>query len=418
MRILKNEPVLQKQSENYIRGELSNVAMVIQTPQVMTTYYSINADASTLVGGFENIEEFIGENSTVLYDKIENFPMSGIDNLIMMNEFNEDTGYDVNFDGQAIIFPNTVTPKPGDHFIVHGSKIPAIFVVTNCERTVVRSNPFIEINFKLMSQHPEAIKRIENQVKDEYVITVTSMGSDKTLLVKKENYFKIQDHIKAYLEVVDMYISLFYDRRRSMFVYSELFDHEKNMPIMIVDMVLWKFLYDNGIIVYDDTITYAINNLNYTIDRVYIDEPNKYIDSYEYRKTPLYRVYERNRKKILEEYPYPQTREEDTQVTKFNGINMVYIESYGTERDPFYDDIADFTIFDDSFLQRIRDNVKYCCQNTEVNWQVRNAIISYYNNESVNFDELSLEDRKNIENFYLIPILLGIYKQYIVSLQS
>lgn len=92
MRILQNNQILKKQSENYIHGELSNVAMVIQTPQVLSTYYSIDADASTLVGGFKNIDEFIGKDSPVVYNKIENLPMSGVDNLVMMSEFNDDTG--------------------------------------------------------------------------------------------------------------------------------------------------------------------------------------------------------------------------------------------------------------------------------------------------------------------------------------
>lgn len=416
MRILQNNQILKKQSENYIHGELSNVAMVIQTPQVLSTYYSIDADASTLVGGFKNIDEFIGKDSPVVYNKIENLPMSGVDNLVMMSEFNDDTGYDVDFSAQGIIFPNTIVPKPGDCFTLHNAKATAIFVVTDCSQTVVRSNPFVEISFRLWSQSTEIIKQVEKQIRDRYIVTVTSLGSDKTLLIKKENYFEIQDHIKSYLEVVDMYISLFYDKRRSMFTYKELYDHTKNMPITIVDMVLWKFMYDNGIVVYDDVITYAINNLNYKIDRVYIDEPSKYIDSYDYRKTPMYRIYDRNPKKHFMEYPYPQARYEDTRITKYTGINMIYIESYGTEKFD-HPEIGLFTIFDEEFLSRIKDNVKYCFQSQDVNWKLRNAIISYYNKEEVQFDQIELEDKKSIENFYLIPMILGIYKQYIENLQ-
>lgn len=416
MRILKNDPILKKQSENYIRGELSNVAMVVQTPQIMSTYYSINADASTLVGGFKNIEEFIGKDSSIIYDRIDNLPMAGVDNLVMMSEFNDEIGYDVNFDAQGIIFPNTIVPKPGDCFTLHNSKIPSIFVVTDASRTVVRSNPFVEINFHLWSQTPEMLKQLEKQVRDHYVVTVTSLGSDKTLVIKKENYFKIQDHIKTYLEVVDMYTSLFYDRRRSMFTYKELYDHEADLPVTIVDMVLWKFLYENGILVYDDVITYANNNLNLSADRIYIDDPSRYIDSYEYRKTPLYRIYERNPSKILDEYPYPQTVYEDTQITKYSGINMIYIESYGKDLDN-HTDIGSFTIFDEEFLARIRDNVKYCCHSDGINWELRNAIIAYYHNEEVDFESIELEDKRNMENFYLIPILLGIYKQYITAMQ-
>ena len=234
MRILQNNQILKKQSENYIRGELSNVAMVIQTPQVLSTYYSINADASTLVGGFKNVDEYIGKDSPVIYDRIENLPMAGVDNLVMMSEFNDDIGYDVDFSAQGIIFPNTIVPKPGDCFTLHNNKIPAIFVVTDCSQTVVRSNPFVEINFRLWSQSLDIIKQIERQVRDQYTVTVTALGSDKTLVIKKESYFEIQEHIKSYLEVVDMYISLFYQC-----------SHIENYLIMIKvcrsQLLIWYF---------------------------------------------------------------------------------------------------------------------------------------------------------------------------------
>lgn len=424
MRIIQNSGILGRQSENYIRGELSNVAMVIQSPQILTTYYSINADASTLVGGFKNIEEFIGKRSSVIYDKINNLPMAGVDNLVMMSEFNDDTGHDVDFSAQGIIFPNTIVPKPGDCFTLQDSKMFAIFVVTDFSRTVVRSNPFVQIDFRLWSQDEGMLKQLESQVRDEYEVTVTALGSDKTLLIKKSSYFDIQEHLKTYLEVVQMYISMFYDRRKSMFVYDQIFDDSVNLPLIIVDMVLWEFLYENGIIVYDDAITYAINNFNYSVDRVYIDDPRPYIDLYEYSKTPIARLYERNRKKTLNEYPYPQTRSEDIQITKYSGVNLLFIETYGSEDTCGCDPCecgfceSDFTVFDEDFLLRIMNNVKYCCCEKEgINWKLRNAIIAYYNDEEVNFDDIELEDKRSVENFYLIPILLGIYKQYIISLQ-
>ena len=51
MKILKQQNILNRQSENYIAGELSNVAMVLQTPQLFVEYFSIDVDASPTVDG-------------------------------------------------------------------------------------------------------------------------------------------------------------------------------------------------------------------------------------------------------------------------------------------------------------------------------------------------------------------------------
>lgn len=419
MKIISNSNIPKQQAENYILGELSNVSMVVQSNQVLTEYYSINADMSTLVGGFKNVDNYISKDSTVVYDKIDNLPMCGIDNLAMVNEYSDETGYDVEFDGSAMIFPNTVVPKPGDCFLLKHAKKDAVYVVTDTKSTVVRSNPFVEISFMLYSQDPEDIVQLRKQVKNVYVVSLTSLGNDRTLVIEQTKFFTIEKHIRNYLEVCDMYISLFYDYRKSMFVYDELYDSSKKMNYRFIDIPMWKFMYDNEIIVYDNMITYAINNLNIDIDRIYVDDPSKYIDRFEYRKTPLFRLLERNSKRVFTEYCKPVFSIFDDKVSKFDGVNVYYIERYNDEEEEcIIEELRPMSWLDDEFIDRITNNIPYDMEDDELNIHLRNSIIAYYNGEKVDFENIILHDDKSVENFYLIPLLLAIYKQYITNIEA
>ena len=415
MKIISNTSVPRQQSKNYILGELSNVSMVIQSNQVLVEYFSINADSSTLVHGFKNIDEYVSKDSSVIYDMVDNLPIGGIENLVQMSEYNDETGYDVEFEGQGLVFPNTITPKPGDCFIVKNDGKKSLYIITNASQTVVRSNPFVEISFTLYSSDKDKVKQLYRQVRKRYIVTVTSLANDRTLVIEEKKYVDIQKDIKTYLEVCDMYISLFYDKRKSMFIFNEIY-HD-NRKYRIIDIPLWKFLYDNEIIVFDSIVTYAINNMNLDINRVYIDEPSRHIDRFEYRKTPLYRLFERNEKKDFSEYTSPVFTLDDDRVSKYDGINVYYISSYDDNTD-FIEELKPMLWLDTEFIDRIIANVQYEVEMDEINIYLRNAIIAYYNHEEVDFDSIILSDERSVDNFYLIPLLLAIFKSHIIDTES
>src|SRR5699024_5842576 len=130
----------------------------------------------------KNIEDFIGPTSTVVYNEIENLPMSGIQELVIQSQYDDELGHDEDFQSEGIIFPNTIVPKEDDCFLVKGNKYLALYKVIQTEPVTSRSNPFIGITFRLFSRDPILIQQLRRQVKDVYVTSVTSLGADKTLV--------------------------------------------------------------------------------------------------------------------------------------------------------------------------------------------------------------------------------------------
>lgn len=442
MQIINNQDILKRQSENYIKGELSNVAAAIQNAPILVDYYPINADLSPTISGFKNVDTFIGPDSTVVYDYVEKFPMAGIDNLVTTSQFDEELGFEEDLQSSAIIFPNTIVAKPNDLFMIPNGVVPALYVVTNIQPTTVRSNPFVEIQFRLLSRDPEVIAQLKRQVRTEYVTTVTAIGPDKSLVIKKENYFKIEDHIKEYLNIVDLYKTLFWDPIRSCFIFSGLYDETNDTKIDYLDMTTWRLMFDRNIIICDDVITYAINNLNMRIPRVYTSDPDKYVEDHKFKRSIIWRLYTRDHKNNVAEFKFPQSYAPDPRYGKFMDHNLYYFEYYDKECDCNLM-CTQMPVWDDEFVTRIKENLPYeesllklylekqaednSCDSSgcapkvteyPYNPYLRNFVIAWYNNEPIDWDELIIEDKKTSENYFILPILLGAYKQYIHDLQK
>lgn len=563
MRIMKNQSILQKQSDNYIRGELSNVAAAISTPQIIVRYYRIDANLSTTMTGLHNVEDYIGERSPVQYDVISNLPMAGIDNLVSQSTFDDELGFDEDFSSSGMILPNTIAPKPNDFFQVIGSDVTALYVVTNKNQVTVRSNPFVEIQFRLYSRDPEVIKQLERQVKNEYLVTVTAIGEDKTMVIKKKSFFEIQDHVKQYLDLLELYRTYFYDENKSAFVFDGLpgidgegclgyitkndildgtdggwreeFGDPENPhyatiqqmvqtdlkngvtvnergdkfyivdgdPVIVpgyvpywfvrnhvdsksitgasitdipcksccnkncdnmgcaaawnnminsaaaqgkmvirqvfIDMTLWKLLFDEGIVIFDDIVTYAQNNFNSVNHRIYTDCPDLYIDEHFYRRSVLYRLLTHDMKHDPFEFCHPTCTEGDPRITKFQGKNIFYLEHYDRTRDCNLN-IGYYNIWDEEFQWRIKNCKPYPIGDIPVtmsnesnygscksypaqyyypfNRSLRNAIIYGYNRRPIDWDELEVTSERSIENYTLIPLVMSYYKEYIRSLQK
>lgn len=439
MQILKNQSLLNRFSDLYIKGELSNVATVLQTPQILVDYFHIDPDATPTMSGLRNIDDYIGPESHVIYDEITNLPMSGINELVIQSQFDEETGHQEDFQSDAIIFPNTIWPHENDFFIIQGDKLTALYVVTETSPVTVRSNPFIQITFRLYSRDPNMVEQLRKQVRDKYLTTVTAIGMDKTLVVKEEAYFTIEDHVKNYLDILDLYSSLFYDYEHSAFIYDGILNEDDGYKYRFLDMVLWKIMFDNRLILYDEIVTYAMNNFNMDLDRLYASSPDLYIDPNTMKRSIIYRIIERNRKKQVDEFKFPQAFERDPRIGKFDGKFIYYFESYGTECDC---NLMCNTcpVWDDDFMYRLKNNIKYdetesmaeyistpscgCVtfvngiEQGKMNTNLRNAIISWYNNEDIDWDKITLAQTVTSENYFLIPILLYAYRTYIQGLQK
>lgn len=433
MRLIRNQPVVQQLSENLVSLEMSNIAQVLASPTLLTTWYRPNPDLTVLNDGWDNVTDWIGKTSTVVYDKIEELPLCGVDNLVTQAQFDEELGTTEDFQSSGTVFPSTVYPIPNSFFVINNAEMTALYVVTAANPTTLRSNPFIEFTFKLYSRDPEMIKQLNRQVRDEYTVSMSYIGVDKTLLVAKKSIDSLQHHVEEYLEMAYLYKMLFYSEEKAAFVFDGLPDPNTGVRrASFIDMTLWKFMFDVGIVIYDGIINYANANFDKNVTRVFTGCPDILVDDYEFKRSIIWRLYTRDTRSNFDEYRYPRIREGNPGVTKYQGLDIWHLEGYGNE--PYdHKKYGMFYLWDDEFLCRIRNNdlyeevdldsgacsrcTKHCSGNPVAcfNPYLRNVIIRWYNKREneINWDALQITDIRTIENYYLIPIVMSIYKQYI-----
>lgn len=434
MRIVTNQPMVRQLSKKLVEHEMSNVSKVIQSPTILTTYFSIESDLTEVTPGYKSITDLVGSESPVVFTEIEHLPMAGLE-LNMESSFNDEAGrYDEDFSTSGIIFPNTVFPKPGDLFIIEGESTFVIFVVTNMRRTTVRSNPFIEITVQLYSRSQEKLKQIKRQVRETKVVVMNPISENKSLVISKKSKESIEAHLRNYAEIAQLYTLLFYDKARSAFVFDGYPDSDGKRGIYC-DMLLWRMLFEDRIIINDQLLIYADSECGIKYTRVYTSCPDILVDDYQYHQSILYRISHNEetpmiQKTAFDTYRFPNIMGTPPEITKYEGVSVWYIENYlnSPDVDDYY---GDFQIWDDEFVCRIRTNRPYdatkqvcdgCARRCRlepspaINYSLRNAIIAAYNDHPIDWDGLILTDVRSVENYYLLPILLDLYNKFISSI--
>lgn len=440
MKIVQNRSMISQLSTNILNNEMTDLALVLNSPTVLATYYQVDPNFSEVIKGYQNVTDYIGPESEVVYDRIEHLPLCGIGNGLLQNGMWNDEigGFDEDFSTSCVVYPRTIMPKMGDCFKFEGvAGNPALYIVTNTLPSTVKTNPFNEITFHLLTRDAQLIDAIDNQVKNVYTTCMSAIGKDRSLVISKGASEAIDEHLTAYLELVYLYQMLFYDKRKSAFVFDGL-PNRRGQRCTFIDMTLWKFMFDEGICIYDDLITYANNNGKRTVEKIYTSCPNLYIDEYAYRRSIIYRIYAKDdspkvTKRSFDEYRFPQLWHPPAQVTKYQGNDIWYLECFGNhpcDLDPY----DDFTVWDDDFICRIRENRRYdevpmghgvctkCehhCMGAPVlcfNPYLRNVIIDWWNGTTIDWEAIQVTDDRTIENYYLIPMVLGIYHRYIQGL--
>src|SRR5699024_4369285 len=187
-------------------------------------------------------------------------------------------------------------------------------------------------------------------------------------------------------------------------------------------------------------IAYANSNGQKTVDRVYTGCPDIYLDEHAYHRSILYRIYDNNynnivKKSEFDRYRFPYIYEPTPRITKYQGQNIWYLETY-LDHPSSHDATRAFHIWDDEFLCRIRHNDPYpevpmgsgLCTQCEMhcsgkpvlcfNPYLRNVVIHWFNNGTIDWDSIQITDDRTIENYYMIPLVLGIYKKYIQGLAN
>ena len=235
----------------------SQYTRFLDRPPVFVTYYSISNVESMADNGFQNVERIIGSNSPIRFNKVEHFPVYGLEKIILNLEDDEE-GLTTSYDSDLIILPNTIVPNPNDFFIINHIKTPVLFMVTEVNLDTIKSNNYYKIGFTMKSLSSDGLEKIDKQVVDNFECLFKNIGTEDKCLIRSDDYAKINKFMKKFDEISDKFFMLYYDEPSNSLLYQDTY-------CKLYDAYLTEFITKNKILQNPyDYKTIALANEDYS----------------------------------------------------------------------------------------------------------------------------------------------------------
>ena len=370
----------------------SPTARFIDTTPVFVTYYHINIDETTVDEGFLDVASIIGNRSPIRFNKIENFPLYGMDQ-INLNISEADQGMDTDWDGDGIVLPKTIKPVPNDFFIIPTLKDYYIFRVTNIQYDTVMPDNYYKIEFKLEYIDSTKLEEIEKQVITENVCILENIGTETNCIIEKASFLKIKEIDKMYKEIKELYMAMFYNERHNVFL-CEI---------------------EDGKLLYDPLQTYFINihklfneknDLSTIILTDQYDDPKR---KYKYAKS-VYKFLETRDMKLLSMFKYitrPGTSIRESSFRKWHERTVEVLDT------PMLIPDDSKSIFSKDYMEAIR-------LNSPVNSDYGSLIQRYLRSEKLGIKDIQLDLdteliylNNSLEVFFFTPFIMYIIREII-----
>ena len=367
----------------------------------IVTYYNINHNASTIDKGSSTLYDDIGQNSSLRFNKIENFHLYGIEKINVNLDVGE-YGLESPIEGEALILPNTIVPVPGDMFIInHVIDKPYLFMVTGIGiDTLYTGANFYKISYKLTRTDMDALTSLETvQTIKRFTYKAGNVGTTLTPLIESnqaELIDKIEDNIDTLL---NYYMNLFYKNSVQNFILE--YQH-----MYLYDPYLIEFMIRNKLFALSGNNYFHVEQAVYIGDTFALEYDHSIFKDIEIKKSNM---------RLNSVYPVP--------VDDPNSLLVDRLESYyKLSNKVMYKDYDNpINWLDMDLLDKVINNELY---DEDSNLYYRNLLILYMNNKEFDITDkimnsiMDLEFNYTKELFYMIPILVFILKSYVNKQQE
>ena len=360
-------------------------------------YYSQNIEKSTLDEASGLYGAHVGKNSPFKFNKIVDFLLYGIDRITTDYSVGDYGTESEPINGDAIILPNTITPRPGDFFSISYVKEVVLFKVNEVTPDTLDTGANIyKISYQL--ELTDSIDGIESQVEKKFNFIVGNVGTDFKSVIQDCDY-DLVNKLGALVDQLIIYFNnIFFDSRLQTFVYN----HD---GWNFYDPFLIEFFIRNKVLNYGDDYLYVSHALN-----------TRKTFGMDYTKTLFYAL--ENPKDDIN----CDINATADLISDPNSLFVTRMEYYYEVR---YRDNSPyktrFQIVDPDIIDHIKANKMY---NKGDKNEYYNLWIAYFNGTDnfINGDILSLIKKAdymdNLSCFYSLAISIFIIEKYIDSILS
>ena len=222
---------------------------------VLVTYYNLDTNISTTELGSETYDKRLGDNSPLRFNKIIDFPVYGLRELIPTKEELDGGLVDISVDGEVIILPNSIKPNPLDHFVYHfldGRSIT--FRITDIEYSSIKSNNYYKLSLSLCDINDEyTAHRLDNQSIKTYKTCLNVIGTNERCIVEDTVFETIESIVKIRNYMIQVYLDTFYEKKYNALIFR---GHSGGYPLF--DPYLTKFIMSNNVLDKSDYGQYIV----------------------------------------------------------------------------------------------------------------------------------------------------------------
>jgi len=190
----------------------------VEAGAILTTYYNIKENATTVDRGIRDIEQLFGFKSPLRFNKIENFPLYGFGQANPTNT--DELGIeDINVEGECQILPSTIVPNPNDFFRLNHLKMNAIFQVVDVQYDSMKIEGYYKIRYRLHSTSIEILENLDKQSVETYHTDLDSVGSNINPIIQADDFIRRSQIQQMVNQMIRSYRSMFYNDRHNCFLF-------------------------------------------------------------------------------------------------------------------------------------------------------------------------------------------------------
>lgn len=356
-------------------------------------YYHINNNETTVDGGWNDVEEILGERSPIRFQVIHNFPIYGLE-MINPDLNDSEIGLDSTFEGEATVLPGTIVPLQNDYFVMKQLHDSYIFRITEVQSDAIMPDNFYKINYMLEYIDKEKQEELDKQTTDKFTCVMENIGTSDRCIIEDDYYEDIRKINKMYAEMLNNYITFFYSSK-----YNSILGDWKD-GTKIFDPLQREFIQKHQLFTVDNQIDNLVLTEQFRDSRRKI----KYENS-------IYRFIETRDLNKLTRFPFYTFLGMNNKQTSFARWHdtKVYILDISYPMDP------------ESPVLLSQDSMDTIRMNYPTDSKYLRLIANYIHRDNISISEidLSLGDEllvlqdSNLEVFFFTPIILYIIRDII-----
>lgn len=365
-------------------------------------YYNINNNQSTLDKGLKINYDNDGKDTPFRYNLIHDMYLYGIDRVATSLESGEFGISGSEISGDAYILPDTITPYPGDHFVINMVKQRYQFIVSSVSTdTFDNGGNYYKIEYSLIHNDDS---RLSGNVIEEFKFVSGNIGTEFTPILQNQKYDVCKNLDDVCVNLKQLFKGLYFNNKVQTYTFVHLYyvcQAGMNSdffydPYMIEFCIRNKILYNSG-----DKYDYVDHKTNLKPDF-----------NIKYNKS-IWKVIENREKNLLPECKHSSTALFiDDPGTIFSTRYEKYFELTYAAHDTALETYASaLNILDPQIIGHILENQLFPSDSKYAKY---NLLIKYFNfddhigTEDILPLERIIETENTMENYFLIPMIIYI----------